>query len=207
MKYCVIINVKNQQEYERWENDGFIFLKYKKFEVVQKQAAIICDHSETNKGKWGNIQDHLWEQEWIWKTEYFWFPDPDLEMSDWKEFLEYAASTGYGICQPSLTRDSKCSYSFHKNMGKGDRVVPFCEVMCPVFTRAALLKCLPYFSKSFSGYGLDLIWGKLMENFIIDRFQIRHRDQPHFVETAKAEGLPDPDAELIAGEKMAELIR
>jgi hypothetical protein len=55
--------------------------------------------------------------------------------------------------------------------------VPLVEIMMPVFVHEALLAVWQTFSESQSGYGLDLLWPKVLKNkglAVVDCVQARH---------------------------------
>lgn len=88
-----------------------------------------------------------------------------LGLSLWQAALERAADS-FGT-HPHLFRRSGCHV----------RVVQFVEVMMPVFSKAALATCYPSFTESQSGYGLDLLWPKLLGNqgiAVIDAISAKH---------------------------------
>lgn len=66
--------------------------------------------------------------------------------------------TGARVGHPALTRDSP--HAFPHSLQAQDwhvpySAVPFCELMCPMFTRAALFDYLPYFGETVHGWGLE----------------------------------------------------
>jgi hypothetical protein len=67
------------------------------------------------------------------------------------------------VAHPGLTRDShyahECSLSsVAGQVGDLWQRVPFCELMAPMFTRAALRDYLPTFGETEHGYGLEQVW-------------------------------------------------
>lgn len=66
-----------------------------------------------------------------------------------------------------------------KNEGLSFRHTNFVEIMAPLFSRQALLQCLFTFNISISGYGLDLIWPKVLgwptdKIALFDSVSVRH---------------------------------
>jgi hypothetical protein len=111
------------------------------------------------------------------------FLDGDLEFDALalSSFLSFVHSIGLDLAQPSVTRDSYCYWKMaYHQPGFVFRDTSFVEVMAPYFSRSALVKALPTFSKSISTYGLDLVWPSLVGDKaigVVDAFQMRHRDR------------------------------
>ncbi|MDQ0246213.1 hypothetical protein J2S09_003817 [Bacillus fengqiuensis] len=84
------------------------------------------------------------------------------------------------LAQPALTRDSYYSHGITlQEQGNILRYTNFVESMMPIFTPAALSVCWNSFGKSQSGWGLDLIWPKLLgypmnKIGIIDETPVKH---------------------------------
>lgn len=109
----------------------------------------------------------------------FIFLDDDLEMtySHLSQFLEYCEAHEFGLAQPSLTLDSFYSHKYLLNASRtGWRVVGMVEVMCPYFSRDALRVALNTFDLSYSTWGLDHIWPRLLDidPIVVDEFTIKH---------------------------------
>jgi len=113
--------------------------------------------------------------------EAIWLPDDDLD-TDTKtinQMFSMFHENKLWLAQPSLTD----SYYYHpitlRNEGLSFRHTNFVEVMAPLFSRQALLQCLFTFNESISGYGLDLIWPKILgwptdKIAVLDSVSIRH---------------------------------
>lgn len=109
----------------------------------------------------------------------FIFLDDDLEMtySDLSGFLRYCEDHKLQMAQPSLTRDSYYSHEHLLNASnKGWRLVDMIEVMCPYFSREALKTVIRTFDLSYSTWGLDYIWPKVLniKPAVVDEFVIKH---------------------------------
>jgi len=113
--------------------------------------------------------------------DYYAFLDDDLEISteSLNRLFEGGEAQKLELYQPALLPDSYGSWPhlFQQGYGLGIRSVPFVEVMCPFFSRAALMKCLWSFGLNQSGWGLDVcIWPKLVSDcHVIDAVTIGHR--------------------------------
>lgn len=116
--------------------------------------------------KWSCIADLMAEHAaLIEQYDAFWFPDDDLAATTETLNRMFALFHGFGLslAQPALTHDSY--YSWDTLLQRPEYVlrhVGFVEVMAPLFDRVALKVCLKTFGESRSGWGLDLIWPKLV---------------------------------------------
>ena len=104
--------------------------------------------------------------------------DDDLELGalSWDDVFDAFEKTPLVIAQPALTygsfspwrvtrADSACSY----------RVTDFVEVMVPLFTRASLAACLPFFHEDRNGWGLEALWSNRFKPIgILDSVPITH---------------------------------
>lgn len=107
------------------------------------------------------------------------FLDDDLVMSysSLSRFLEYCSENNMMLAQPSLSRDSYCSHKHLVNVsGTGWRAVDIIEVMCPYFSAEALKVAIRSFDLSYSTWGLDYIWPKLLGVVpaVVDEYTIKH---------------------------------
>lgn len=85
------------------------------------------------------------------------------------------------LAQMSLARGSSCNWDelFHHPGFEAPRRVSAVEIMMPVFSRRAFSILAPVFGQSISGFGLDLVWGKLMRDAgrkvaVVDAVQALH---------------------------------
>ena len=113
------------------------------------------------------------------KFRGFIFLDEDLEItySHLGQFLDYCWAHGFGLAQPSLTSDSFYSHEHLLNASRsGWRSVGMVEIMCPYFSSDALRVALNTFDLSYSTWGLDHIWPRLLdlEPVVVDEFTIKH---------------------------------
>ena len=109
--------------------------------------------------------------------------DDDLEISysQLSRFLDYCWSNGFALAQPSLTLDSSWSHKDLLNVSSsGWRSVRAVEVMCPYFSSSALRLALRTFDLSYSTWGLDYVWPRIISDspVVVDAFTIRHTKSP-----------------------------
>jgi hypothetical protein len=136
---------------------------------------------ETGGGhKWPNIKDCVERNGLIDRYRQFWFMDYDIEASSEgaERLLDVSDRHGLRLCQPSLTPDSYRNWpvTYHED-GQSVRLTDFVEIMCPLFDRVALMKCLWTFSITQSGWGLDFLWSQLLGGVgmgVVDAVQVRH---------------------------------
>lgn len=126
-----------------------------------------CDRYERRKGpKWSCIADLLREQpELIDGYDAVWFPDDDLAVDTDAINRMFALfhGLGLGLAQPALAAGSYHTWAFLLQRPEHLlRYSEFVEVMAPIFTLPALRICLPSFSESRSGWGLDWVWPHLL---------------------------------------------
>lgn len=122
---------------------------------------------EARKGpKWPCIGELLAQRpELLERYDAFWFPDDDLSVDTATIERMFALFRGLGLAlaQPALTPQS---YHGHPMLlqrpGHVLRRTGFVEVMAPIFEREALRACLPSFTRSRSGWGLDFVWPRLV---------------------------------------------
>jgi hypothetical protein len=118
----------------------------------------------------------IWEQ-----YDYFWLADDDLalEPEEVNRLFDLAEEWQMPVCQPSLTSDSPHSHAItlHREPFLF-REVSFVEVMCPMFSKAAIQEVIPYFKESESAWGVDEIWSQVLfpkgGKYIIDAIQVHH---------------------------------
>lgn len=118
----------------------------------------------------------------IKQYDIIWLPDDDLKIN--ASSLDYLFNIFFQnnlwLAQPSLTADSPHSHPITiQKSNTRIRYTNFVESMAPVFSREALFKCLPTFSESISGWGLDIIWPKLLgmprnKIAVIDSVAVEH---------------------------------
>lgn len=123
---------------------------------------------EARGAKWPPLAD-LVDQHWEWVSsfDYVAFPDDDLGASatDWRRLFEVMAELDLDLGQPALA--DRCFWTHGitvQRPGLRARFTNFVEVMTPVFSRWAIERCLPTFRMSPSGFGLDFVWPKVVEN-------------------------------------------
>jgi hypothetical protein len=126
--------------------------------------------------KWSCLAEWLQEHpEWTEHYDTFWFPDDDLDADTETLNRMFALFRGMDLklAQPALTADSYFSWGqLLQRPQYLARRMAFVEVMAPLFSQNSLKTCLPSFSQSRSGWGLDWIWPQLLGGSLDGRIAI-----------------------------------
>ncbi len=99
--------------------------------------------------------------------DYYAFLDFDIEITtpSLNRLFLVGEALGLDLYQAALGPRSHGSYpSLFAQPKSLVRSTPFVEIMMPVFNRGALEDCVDTFDESESGYGLDHLWGHLLEH-------------------------------------------
>ncbi|KIO49290.1 DUF707 domain-containing protein [Nitrosospira sp. NpAV] len=110
------------------------------------------------------------------------FIDDDLvfNFKDISTFFKKMEDAMLDLAQPSLSAESQCIWQAFFNVQKtGSRKTNSVEIMMPALSRRARDIFLPYFLYSVSGFGLDLLMGKLASTHeltvgVIDDIIVHH---------------------------------
>lgn len=127
---------------------------------------VLIDYTKEQVFKYPGIHREI-TSKCLWDYDYYWMPDEDIQISPRGILVMFwtMRRNGLDLVQPSIleAEDSYPSWDrfIHKD---GENVIPtdFVEIMCPAFSKAALKECIETFPKSMSGWGLDLVWSKLL---------------------------------------------
>jgi hypothetical protein len=132
--------------------------------------------------KYAGIAKAIIDHPYLLEYDYYWMPDEDIWATPDMIDELFACMNGFDVWlgQPSVldSIDSFPSWKqFTHKEGLDVIYTNFVEIMCPCFSNEALWACLPTFSKSQSGWGLDLAWSKIGESkrmVIINNVAIKH---------------------------------
>lgn len=178
-RFLVVARVGDNSLHSEWlkgASPNFdLFLSYfgDHAEKYKEQA----DFYEQQKGgKWpkiGEIVEQYWEL--ISTYDAVWFPDDDLLASSATINQMFSLFNGHqlSLAQPALSLQS--FYTFPALLQKPNyhlRYVNFVEVMAPIISRDALAQLKHTFAQSPSGWGLDSLWPKLIDNSTLDKIAI-----------------------------------
>src|SRR5699024_4279379 len=69
------------------------------------------------------------------------------------------------MAQPALSQESYYSWdALRSKWYSGMRYVNTVELMCPLMSKVALVENIKYFCETKSGWGIDLLWGKVIRS-------------------------------------------
>jgi hypothetical protein len=111
--------------------------------------------------------------------DFLWFPDDDIaaEAPQINTLFQVARDYQLAICQPAIGCGD---VSFEALRAQPDYVLRysrFVEIMCPLFSRAALQRALPTFKLNVSAWGIDWLWASMFgpeELAVIDAAPVHH---------------------------------
>lgn len=129
--------------------------------------------------KWPSIATNLKK---ITKAyDYVAFIDNDIAVATHQLNMLFLAGSALrlDLYQAALSRDSVTAWPQLKHVsGSLARRIDFVEIMMPIFSSRALEICAPTFNLSTSGWGLDILWAKLLQDSnigVIDAVIVGHR--------------------------------
>lgn len=104
--------------------------------------------------------------------------DLEADLATWNRLFAFCSHRGLDLAQPAILGP----ISFEITAPQPRllyRDTTFVEVMCPVFSRRALAVCRTTFGESVSGWGLDMVWPRLLADrgwglAIIDSICVTH---------------------------------
>lgn len=115
--------------------------------------------------KFGAIHALFLDESPFWSYESIWLPDDDV-MTSWADInrmFRIFQQHDLLLAQPSLEANGKATHAITLNRpGFALHYSHFVEVMCPLFSASAFKICHPSFNAAISGWGLDVIWPRLL---------------------------------------------
>ncbi|MFC5384853.1 DUF707 domain-containing protein [Aquamicrobium segne] len=117
-------------------------------------------------GKWDGLFRTLKEFD-LDGYDYVWLPDDDIAIAatDVNAIFDLCRENGLALAQPALSRESYFShFIFSQCPGFRLRYTNYIEIMAPCLSHAVLLRALPFFRDTMSGFGLDYIWCRWAES-------------------------------------------
>ena len=165
----VIVRAGDNSVHPGWLADADrnfdIFVSY--FGNEQDRYKDSADYHENRKGmKWPVLGELLQARpELVERYAQYWFPDDDIvtDAATISRMFDFASAYRLALAQPALTRESYFSWPLLlQDVRYQLRYTRFVEVMAPLFDRDALRTCLPTFTESTSGWGLDSVWPRLL---------------------------------------------
>lgn len=159
-------------------------------------------------GKWNGIYAFFQAHpETIEQYDFFWLPDDDIEATCQciETMFQTARTYEFELAQPSLARGSYLSHLLTLNNPCFIyRRVNFIELMVPVLSRELLIKTLPLFESTRTGFGMDYFWHRFTSDptknvAILDNVTVTHTRPVGGAlhKMLRAEGLDPAQQELV----------
>ena len=131
--------------------------------------------------KWHIIKKFVLENlSFISDYDNVWFVDDDIDTytESINKLFDIHRSYKLKLSQPAVTGFTS-HWITNKAEGSILRYTNFVEVMCPMMNMETMLQLLPTFDLTASGWGLDLLWTKMLEYptdkvAIIDEVTVTH---------------------------------
>jgi hypothetical protein len=180
----VISPVGDQSKHRAWlagavPPDFDLFLIY--FGDGPDRYAADAHHYARRKGfKWELMHYALTEHaEIVARYDRIWCPDDDIicTAEDVNRLFALFAEYRLRLAQPAIAKGEFSYKTLVRRAGNVLRYTPYVEIMCPLFTREALVKVSDTFTLNRSGWGIDWIWPRCFapgEMAIIDQVGIHH---------------------------------
>ncbi|QDT67648.1 hypothetical protein MalM25_05480 [Planctomycetes bacterium MalM25] len=113
------------------------------------------------------------------RYERVWLPDDDIRASTAQvnRLFELFEKHHLSVAQPAIDQGALSYAALRVDRRFEIRYSKYVEVMCPLFTRQALLECLPTFHETKSSWGLDWLWSHRYDEeeiAIIDAVAVDH---------------------------------
>lgn len=143
------------------------------------EAIISTYYSTIKKHKWPAIVDIITKhRNIIEKYDYVYCIDNDVKITniDLNTFIERVVEQKLPIAQMALARANGTHPHLLFRGRKGMIRVKFCEVMAPLIRTDVLLDMYDkgYLCESESGWGIDYIWGKFYDNYMLQECVMSH---------------------------------
>jgi len=162
-------------------NFDIIFICYEDNDLVKNLTDKGYKAFKYKGEKWSIIKQFFKEHSEVLEFyDFFWFPDDDLDFdfNQINKLFEISKDYDFWLSQPSAD-----GYTSHKITNKNPnykfRFTNFVEIMCPLMSRYCLKQLIESFDYSKSGWGLDILWPKILgfptnKIAIIDEITINH---------------------------------
>lgn len=140
-------------------------------------------YSRFKGGKWNGIARFFEERPGLLSDyDYIWLPDDDIRATPAaiEKIFHLARLHQLDVCQPALSHASYYSYVETLAIpGFELRYANMVEIMAPCLSASLLRQFLPLMTGSMSGFGLDMLWGRLHPSpakrcAILDAVQVTH---------------------------------
>lgn len=141
-----------------------------------------ADHYLERRGIKFELLHGLLAHEWrhlLADYDRIWIPDDDVagDLATVNRLFRIAAEQKLAVCQPAIGQGDVSFQTLRAQPGYLLRYSRFVEIMCPLFSRAALAKVLPLFVANRSAWGIDWVWSSWFgerELAVIDAAPMHH---------------------------------
>jgi hypothetical protein len=111
--------------------------------------------------------------------DFVWMPDDDVaaDTPTLNRLFQIASEYRLAVCQPAVGQGEVSFKTLRAQPGYLLRYSRFVEIMCPVFSRQALVRVAPTFKLNVSAWGLDWLWASMFseeEVAVIDATPVHH---------------------------------
>ena len=168
-RFLVVVRAGDKSLHPRWTSD----LSTRKWDLV---VSYFGSDPDRFRGAGENRIDDLGQkfaglhalftrQDFWRRYDYIWLPDDDLaaEQTAIDDLFEITERLGLELAQPALSWTSYYSHFVTiRRPSLRARMTNFIEIMAPCFHRPFLDECLPTFTENMSGWGLDLLWPRML---------------------------------------------
>jgi len=168
MKYLLLTTVGNNDKwYSNWYSGNRNFdvglVCYEKQIEIKFRSDFFFWH--ITDFKYPALHQVIENNQWILETyDYIFMPDDDVAISTEQinQLFEWASHTFVHLSQPSIVSKNFTWPITIQQLDCQYRWVKMVEIMCPMFSNFALNRCWHSFKESYSGWGLDAVWAKLL---------------------------------------------
>lgn len=115
--------------------------------------------------KYPALHQVIYNNQWLLENyDYIFMPDDDIliDTNSINVLFEWAAHATPHLAQPSITAKNFTWPITLQQPEFQHRWVKMVEIMCPLFSNYALNRCWQSFNQSYSGWGLDAVWAKIL---------------------------------------------
>ena len=185
-RFLVIVRAGDQSLHPQWTSDSTarswdLVVSYFGSDPARFRGAGENRIDDTGQ-KYAGLHALLTRESFWREYDYIWLPDDDLATEQFAIdcLFETMARRDLALAQPAL---SWTSYFSHRVTLRCPsfrvRMTNFVEIMAPCFHRPFLETCLSTFNENLSGWGLDLLWPRMLPQIpqrcgIIDDAVVTH---------------------------------
>ncbi len=168
-RFLVIVRAGDQSLHPRWTRDAAtrdwdLVVSYFGNDPDRFRDAGVTRIDDQGL-KWAGLHALLTREDFWRAYDYIWLPDDDLAIDQAAISTLFATmdELRLALAQPALSWTSHYSHPVTLHCPSFRvRMTNFVEIMAPCFDRRFLETCLPTFTETMSGWGLDWLWPRLL---------------------------------------------